>query len=105
MRCAILAAALVLGTPAFADPPADYAPDGRLSNSSAGEVIDPRQSTDPGLDGCVRLMEQAFNMADPASFGRAIDARHEMELARSAFHNGDEFACNRHAIHALEDRT
>lgn len=59
----------------------------------------------PELDVCVRLMRRAFNMADPASFERAIDARHEMEMARDAYFDGDELSCKRHAIQAFEDRT
>jgi len=106
MRFAVIAAALVLSTPAFADPQAYYyTANGELSNNSGDDSIDLLQDPQPQLDNCVRLMKRAFYLADPASFDRAIDARHEMEMARTAFHQGDAFACKRHAMHALEDRS
>jgi hypothetical protein len=93
--------ALFMNTAALADRPTDF-----TGQAYAGDVLGPIDSRQgPHLDTCVQLMKRAFYLADPASFDRAIDARHEMELARDAFHAGDAFACKRHAIHALEDRT
>jgi hypothetical protein len=89
--CAMLA--LLMTTPVFAAPPDDFT------------VNDQAYFGGTHLDSCVQLMERAFYMADPASFDRAIDARHEMELARDAFHSGDAAACRSHASRALEDRT
>ncbi|MBV9991981.1 MAG: hypothetical protein JOZ72_11905 [Alphaproteobacteria bacterium] len=104
MRFAILAAALAVSAPALADP-ADYtAPDRQASYAAGSDLID-TPGAHPQLDACERLMERAFYLPDPGSLERAMDARHEMELARDAFHEGNEFACKRHAIHALEDRT
>jgi hypothetical protein len=96
-RCALLAL-LLMSTAVLASPPDDFA-----VNDQAYYHAAPPQDTQ--LDGCVQLMERAFYQPDPANFDRAIDARHEMELARDAYRAGDEFACRRHAIHALEDRT
>lgn len=104
MRFAILAAALVLSAPALADPSAEAASDGQVSYGYGSDLLD-TPGAHPQLDVCERLMERAFYLPDPGSLERAMDARHEMELARDAFHEGDEFSCKRHAIHALEDRT
>jgi hypothetical protein len=97
--CAIFAF-LIVNPAALADPPDDFAVNDQAYFSAAPGPLMRAQ-----LDSCVQLMERAFYRADPASFDRAIDARHELELAREAFHAGDAFACNRHAIHALEDRS
>lgn len=99
--CAALA--LLIGGPALADPPGDFQP-----NHDADGTWGSRESLQgpqPRLVACEQLMERAFYLSDPANPDRAADARREMELARDAFHEGDEFSCRRHAIHALEDRT
>lgn len=99
--CAALA--LFLSTPALADPPVDLSDSDRTQHREFdANATDPLQAR---LDNCQQLMERAFYLNDPASLERAVDARREMELARDAFHQGDGFACTRHAIHALEDRT
>jgi hypothetical protein len=94
--------ALALTTPALGDPP-----DGAREAQSnyLGGPIDSAQDVHPALDICVQLMERAFYLNDPSRPELALDARQEMERAREAFHNGDESACERHAMHALEDRT
>ncbi len=97
--CAVIAL-LTMNTTGLADPPDDFALNDREYFQSVS-----RPPADAQLDTCVQLMERAFYLADPANFARAIDARHEMELARDAFHAGDGFACKQHAIHALDDRT
>lgn len=93
-------ALLMVTSAGQADPAADFAGD---DQAYSGDVRGLLQDT--RLDGCVQLLERAFYLADPASFDRALDARQEMELARDAFHAGDAFACKRHAMHALEDRS
>lgn len=84
---------LLMVMPVLADPPDDLAQN------------DQAYFRRENLDACVQLMERAFYRADPASFDRAMDARHEMELARDAYRAGDAFACKQHAVQALEDRT
>jgi hypothetical protein len=97
--CAIFAL-LMMNMAALAGPPDDFTVNDQAYFRSASGPLTRTQ-----LDSCVQLMERAFYRADPASFDRAMDARREMELARNAFHAGDAFACNSHAIHALEDRS
>jgi hypothetical protein len=97
--CAALA--ILMSTPALADPPASLTDDGRTQEKFGAFATDPLQAR---LDTCQQLLERAFYLNDPASLERAVDARREMELARDAFHQGDGFACTRHAIHALADR-
>jgi hypothetical protein len=93
-------ALLLLNMAAFAAPPDDFAQNDQVYFGDVRGLLQ-----DTRLDGCVQLLERAFYLADPASVDRAIDARQEMELARDAFHAGDAFACKRHALHALEDRS
>jgi len=97
--CAVLAL-LMMNTAVLAGPWTDFAGSDRARFDDVSGTLQ-----DSHLDACVQLMERAFYLADPASFDRAIDARRELELARDAFHDGDAFACKRHAIHALDDRT
>jgi hypothetical protein len=96
------ALAFLTVAPALADPPGVVDENALAAQYSGRAQVDPLQAH---LDACEKLMERAFYMDDPASLERAVDARREMELARDAFHQGDGFACTRHAIHALEDRT
>jgi hypothetical protein len=102
LACATL---LLLTTPVLADPPDDVARN--VQNLNAYTVVEPgtSQPDTQHLGTCARILERAFYMADPASLGRAMDAHREMELARSAFQAGDEFACQRHAARALDDRS
>lgn len=103
MRLAACAAlALLIAGPALAEP-GDLHPtyDAEGTWSSGDSPLAPQARPAD----CVQLLERAFYLNDPSSPARAADARREMELARDAFHDGDEFACTRHAIHALEDRT
>ena len=98
--------ALFFATPVLADPPGDYSTNVQTSQdriySDANDALAARphevQST------CMQIMERAFYMADPASLDRAMDAHHEMEMARTAFQTGDEYACQHHAMRALNDR-
>ncbi len=96
--------ALLMATPVLADPPADVIRNGEMAVPGGSvETIGSPQGTERAS--CVQLMERAFYLSDPSDLERALDARHEMELARDAFQDGDEPACQRHAIHALYDRT
>lgn len=95
--------ALVMATPVFADPPDEFSGDRQARSNSSDDVIDPLQGT--RFETCVRLMQRAFYMADPRDLDRALDAHREMERARDAFQDGDESACEHHAILALQDRT
>ena len=104
--CAMFA--LLVATPVLADPPGDPTRNIQMSNANRASDNDGIGSLDdpqPPLGACVKMMERAFNMAEPASPDRAYDARHEMELARTAFQTGDEFACQQHATHAFNDRS
>ena len=104
--CGMLA--LLVATPVLADPPGDLTRNMPMSNANAApdnDGIGLLDNPQPPLGACVKTMERAFNMADPASPDRAYDARREMELARTAFQTGDEFACQQHATHALNDRS
>jgi hypothetical protein len=96
--------ALLMATPVLADPPTDVIRNGEMAvpGGSVGATDSP-QGTE--RVSCVQLLERAFYLSDPADLERALDAHHEMELARDAFQDGDEPACKRHAIHALYDRT
>ena len=105
--CATLA--LAMTGPVLADPPDDFRADIQVSadnDSSSSEYLPGAKagSIATQSDACVRVMERVFYMADPADLDRALNARHEMELARNAFQSGNESACKRHALLALEDR-
>jgi hypothetical protein len=104
MRIPAFAGALMLlaSTPALAGS-GDLQP--TYDSEGTWSTRDQVRDVGPSGGDCVKLLERAFYLEDPANFRRAMDARHEMELARQAFRDGDEFACTRHAIHALEDRT
>ncbi|HTT99654.1 MAG TPA: hypothetical protein VMF58_16520 [Rhizomicrobium sp.] len=101
--CAMLA--LLTATPGLADPPDDATRNMQMQNNYT--VVDPveTQPDTQHLGPCAQILERAYYMADPANLGRALDARREMELARTAYQAGDEFACERHAAHALDDRS
>ncbi len=92
------ALALLMTAPVLADPPREaiQVPGGSV------EAVDRAQDADGAS--CVELMERAFYLSDPANLERTLDAHREMELARDAYQDGDEAACRRHAMHALEDR-
>ena len=96
--------ALLMTTPVLAEPPADVIRNGGMA-VPGGSVEATGSPQGPQRVSCVQLMERAFYLSDPSDLERALDARHEMELARDAFQDGDEPACQRHAIHALYDRT
>lgn len=97
---ACVAFALLIATPVLAQDGVDETPyaDQRPRSEEA-------QAAQQQAGACVQLMQRAFYLPDPANLERAMDAHHEMEMARDAYRRGDEFACTRHAIHALEDRT
>ena len=100
--------ALLMATPVLADPPGDIVRNVQMSNDntvSDNGSSESLQGAQPPLGTCAKLMERAFYLADPISPDRAFDARREMELARTAFQAGDEFDCQRHAMHALTDRS
>ena len=94
---------LVMTTSALAAPPGDTGGTVKARSNSSDDVIDPLQDT--RFETCVQLMKRAYYMADPRGLERALDAHREMELARDAFQNGDQAACERHAAQALDDRT
>jgi hypothetical protein len=103
--CGLLA--LIVATPVLADPPGDYSTNVQMSQdrvySDGNAALEARQHEVQST--CMQLMERAFYMADPASLDRAMDAHHEMEMARAAFQTGDEYACQHHAMRALNDRS
>jgi hypothetical protein len=95
-------AALLLVTPVLADPPAGATVEmARVPGGSVDRVGSP-QAADRAS--CVDLMERAFYLNDPDSEERTLDAHREMALARDAYQAGDEAACRRHALNALDDR-
>lgn len=107
MKLSILATlALLAAGPALADPPGDFTGNGQTPNNSGNGAgfTDPLQGVPPHQT-CERLMQRASTLTDPTSPARAADARHEVELAQDALDDGDEHACKRHALRAIEDRT
>lgn len=94
--------ALLIATPALADPPSDAAWNSTVARVPGGSVE--RVGSSPDRASCVDLMERAFYLNDPPSPERTLDAHREMELARDAYQDGDEDTCRRHALNALDDR-
>src|ERR1700753_2189128 len=102
--CALLAVFAV--TPALADPRDNFSSNIQMSPDVYSVPDETPQDMQPDArNGCMRLLERAFYMPDPASLDRAIDAHHEMEMARDAFNAGDQSACEHHARRALSDRS
>lgn len=106
MRFAILAMALLTAAPAFADPPADYMANGQTPNNSGSGTApaDPLAGARPESQNCRQLIARANGLTAPSNPGRADEARREMRYAYDALADGDEHACKRHAIKAMEDR-
>lgn len=106
MKFLPLAAGLLLCTQALADPPADYTNHGQTPNNSGSGTgqLDPLNGARPHAENCLQLLERAGHMTDPTAPDKADAARQEVAMAHEALDNGDERACKRHAITAMEYR-
>jgi len=103
---ACAAIAILVTTPVLADPPGNATRNIQMSNYNDYTVVGQDEPDTQHLSTpCVRMMQRAFYLPDPASLDRAMDAHREMDMARNAFQAGDEFACQHHAMRALGDRS